>query len=60
MTLKEWLKGKREHEGYNLLRTVVKRPIEDCWWDPDSGTGEEYWAVDVLEDGTAITLCYSP
>ncbi len=56
MTLEEWLKGEEEWTMWTTKQTLLSLTGDwsDHWLDVKDGHS---WAVDVLEDGTAITYC---
>lgn len=58
MTLEEWLKGgDLDLSEARHLRYVTEDDIyRDCCWRDDNG---EWWGIEVLPDGTAITYCDS-
>lgn len=59
MTLEQWLKGGAVVTDIKVatgLRNFLKDSdnVNDYWYDD-----KDMWAIDVLEDGTCITSCYS-
>ena len=64
MTLKQWLKGKHKNiplalyeESPDLLSVVESLPDDTYVWVDNNLEKNDWWVIDVLDDGIAITWC---